>query len=95
MVEQGHKSRACRSLLESCSCSIEDEEHGEVWDSFTAAGYSFSSRWLGLIIRIEMPTACFPLSPGTCGKQAHNIRTIATNYNGVPIVPHPEEEENQ
>lgn len=49
------------SPLESHSCSI-DEKHREVWDSLTAAGNSFFSRWLGLIIKTEMPTACFPLS---------------------------------
>lgn len=61
MEEKGHKTRALHvSPLESRSCSIEDEELREVWDCLTAAGNSFFGGWLGLIIRIEMPTACFP-----------------------------------
>lgn len=59
--KRAQDQRAYVSLLESRSCSIEDEQHREVWASLTAAGYSFFSRWRGLIIKVEMPTSLFPL----------------------------------
>lgn len=59
------------SVLESCSCSIEDEEHREVLDSLTAAGNSFFSRWFGLIIRIKMPAAHLSFFPRKDGRSRH------------------------
>lgn len=100
MEEKGHKTRALHvSPLESRSCSIEDEELGEVWDCLTAAGNSFFGGWLGLIIRIEMPTACFPTFSKNMWEADVQYTADCTTpclllvYNGVLIVLHPEEED--
>lgn len=100
MEEKGHMSRGYTSLCWRAAAALLNTSSTESLDCSTAAANSIFSRWLGLIIGIEMPTARFLFLQEQVRSRHTRCSSLfdtvsCTNYNGaLVLVPRPERDEN-